>query len=199
MHFTDPAQLLAVFSQLEGSNMFQIQTAQDAEAALEAVRSSAEAAEAEAAAQVAALAKQVAEVEGAIAVVRERCSLLRAAAAAAQDPQRGSAAKGATGSGRAEMGAGHSLGVLSERLAAAYEAAGFAKDASVTPLQMLQKVEGRLEELLAAVGPPGSPGALAAELVERAREKERRQAARAGKLAAQQAEHVSLHAWSGQG
>ena len=41
MHFADPAQLLAVFSQLEGSNMFLIQTTQDAEAALEAAKASA--------------------------------------------------------------------------------------------------------------------------------------------------------------
>lgn len=34
----DPAQLLAIFSQLEGSNMFQIAAAQEAEAALEVAR-----------------------------------------------------------------------------------------------------------------------------------------------------------------
>ncbi|PRW59914.1 flagellar associated isoform B [Chlorella sorokiniana] len=55
--------------------------------------------------------------------------------------------------------------------------------------EILQKVEAALEECLAAIGPPGSQAALAAEAVERARKKERRQAARATKLAARQAEH----------
>ncbi|PSC76417.1 flagellar associated [Micractinium conductrix] len=196
MHFADPAQLLAVFSQLEGSNMFLIQTTQDAEAALEAAKASAEAAQAAASAQASALAAQVAELEAAVAAARERCNRLRAAAAAqeAEGAARGAllpapAWSTATGGGAAAGppmasstqptdgssggGGGISLAVLSERLAAAYEAGGFARDASVTPLQMLQKVEARLEELLLAVGPPGSASAAAAEAVERAREKER--------------------------
>ncbi|KAL4458750.1 hypothetical protein ABPG75_013615 [Micractinium tetrahymenae] len=204
MHFTDTSQLLAVFSQLEGSNMFQIQTTQDAEAALEAARSAAEAAEAAAAAESASLSRQVAEREAAIAASRERCARLRATAdgaaaagGAAQGPagtvsQQGSDTAGGTPDAMADAGASSGAGLsaaLLERLGAAYEAAGFARDASATPLQMLQKVEGRLEELLAAVGPPGSPGALTAEAVEKAREKERRQAARAVKLAERQADH----------
>lgn len=201
MHFKGPSQLLALFSQLEGSNMIQIQTTQEAEAALESARSAAEAAEAAAAAEAASLSRQVAELEAAIGAARERCTQLRATAAAngaAQDKScAGQQAEAAPpGSGKA-LGAAVSNGLslsaaLLERLEAAYEAAGFARDASATPLQMLQKVEGRLEELLAAVGPPGSPGALAAEAVERAREKERRQAARAVKLAEKRAEHVGL-------
>ena len=131
-----------------------------------------------------------------MAAARERCNRLRAAAAAqeAEGAARGAllpapAWSTATGGGAAAGppmasstqptdgssggGGGISLAVLSERLAAAYEAGGFARDASVTPLQMLQKVEARLEELLLAVGPPGSASAAAAEAVERAREKER--------------------------
>lgn len=38
MYFTDPAQLLEVFSQLEGRSMFMIQTVQDADQGLEAAR-----------------------------------------------------------------------------------------------------------------------------------------------------------------
>ncbi len=196
MHFRDPSQLLALFSQLEGSNMIQIQTTQEAEAALESARSAAEAAEAAAAAEAASLSRQVAELEATIAASRERCTRLRAMAVAngaVQDvssaDQQAEAAPGKALGAAAGSGPGLSAALL-ERLGAAYEAAGFARDASVTPLQMLQKVEGRLEELLAAVGPPGSPGALAAEAVERAREKERRQAARAVKLAEKRAEHV---------
>ena len=203
MHFADPGQLLAVFSQLEGSNMFQIQTAQDAEAAAEAARAAHAATSARLGGEVAALRRQVADLEGAIATSRERCVRLRAAARHNEEAGggllacAGSSSSGASsgGSEAAAEAAGSSKTVtaaaLVERLGAAYEAAGFASDASVTPLQMLQKVEARLEELLAAVGPPGSASAAAAEQVERAREKERRQAARAGKLAAQQAEHVS--------
>ncbi|KAL4435859.1 hypothetical protein ABPG77_000621 [Micractinium sp. CCAP 211/92] len=197
MHFRDPSQLLALFSQLEGSNMIQIQTTQEAEATLESARSAAEAAEAAAAAEAASLSRQVAELEATIAASRERCTRLRAMAVAngaVQDvssaDQQAEAAPGKALGAAAGNGPGLSAALL-ERLGAAYEAAGFAKDASVTPLQMLQKVEGRLEELLAAVGPPGSPGALAAEAVERAREKERRQAARAVKLAEKRAEHES--------
>lgn len=201
MYFNDCSQLLAVFSQLEGTSMLQIQTTQDAEAALEAACSAAEAAEVAAAAQAASLSCQVAELEAAIAAAKERCARLRAAAgsgvttqdvaAAASQP----AAEAAPAASSAALDAAPSdvaglSAALLERLGAAYEAAGFARDASVTPLQMLQKVEGRLEELLAAVGPPGSPGALAAEAVERAQEKERRQAARTVKLAERQAEHV---------
>lgn len=161
-----------------------------------------------------ALRRQVEELEGAIAVSSARCAALRAAEQ--QDLQGGAALLGsdaalsisgggsssasgapaqgqqaeATGPAQAAQGAAGAAAALAQHLAAAYQAAGFAPDASVTPLQMLQKVEAALEECLAAIGPPGSQGALAAEAVERAREKERRQAARATKLAARQAEHV---------
>lgn len=209
MFFTDPAALLAVFSQLEGSNMLQIQTAQDAEAALEAARSAHAAAAAQLDGKAGALRRQVAELEGTVSAARQRCAALRAAAAQDLDggalPANGSSdASGskslaASGPDRNSSSAGVSLAALAERLEAAYEAAGFAPDASVMPLQMLQKVEAALEECLAAIGPPGGLAALAAEAVERAREKERRQAARADKLAAQQAEHVSgvVGGWSG--
>lgn len=159
----------------------------------------------------------MAELEAAIAASRERCAALRAAEQ--HDVQGGTALLGSNGAAGASSssaggpaGAGpqaqqagaaaaagpaeapsdgaSTAGTLAERLAAAYQAAGFALDASVTPLQMLQKVEAALEECLVAIGPPGSPGALAAEAVERARERERRQVARATKLAARQAEHV---------
>lgn len=210
LHFRDPSQLLAVFSQLQGSNMFQIQTAQDAESAVEAARADHAATTAALDADAAGLRRQVAELEAGVAASRERSARLQAAARQSLEgggggvlgrESSGGSVAGAGGAGSASGGGGGShpqvqplglgLGPLSEAVAAAYEAAGFARDASVTPLQMLQKLEGRLEEWLAALGPPGGPVALLAEQVERGREKERRQAARADKLAARQAEHVS--------
>ncbi len=156
-----------------------------------------------------ALRRQVEELEAAVAASRARCAVLQAAeqqdlqggavllggAGATSSSSGDSAASqgqqgGAAGPAQAVPGTAGAAAALAEHLAAAYQAAGFAPDASVTPLQMLQKVEAVLEECLAAIGPPGSQGALAAEAVEQAREKERRQAARATKLAARQAEHV---------
>lgn len=147
------------------------------------------------------------ELEATVASSRARCAALEEAEQQyLQDGAGllGSAGAAASGSGAGTQGQqgeaagpaqGSAAAGLAEHLAAAYQAAGFAPDASVTPLQMLQKVEAALEECLAAIGPPGSQGALAAEAVERAREKERRQVARATKLAARQAEHVGC--WLG--
>lgn len=154
-----------------------------------------------------ALWRQVEELEATVAASRARCAALEAAEQ--QDLQDGAGLLGSAGAAASGSGAGsqgqqaetagpaqaNAAAGLAEHLAAAYQAAGFAPDASVTPLQMLQKVEAALEECLATIGPPGSQGALAAEAVERAREKERRQVARAIKLAARQAEHVGC--WSG--
>jgi hypothetical protein len=203
LHFQEPAQLLAVFSQLEGSNMFQIQTAQDAEAGLEAARAEHSVTTAALDAQVGELQRQLNELQTSVASNQERCAHLQAAALE-------SAPVGSSGEGSAPAPAAgpapssstqqqqqqaqqqpYGLAALAEAVATAYEAAGFTQDASVTSMQMLQKLEERLEECLAAVGPPTGPTALLAEQVERAREKERRQAARSGKLAEQVAEHVS--------
>ena len=173
-----------MFSQLEGSSLFQMQLAQAAEAALEAAGAAAAASAAQLDGEAGALQREVEALEGALAAARARCAALQAGAQAS--------------SGGSDSQTSSQLAALTPQLEAAYEAAGFVPDASVTPLQMLRKVEAALEECLAAVGPPGSAGALAAEAVERAREKERRQAARAGKLAAQQVEHVSTR-WVGGG
>ncbi|KAI3436070.1 hypothetical protein D9Q98_002128 [Chlorella vulgaris] len=202
LHFREPAQLLAVFSQLEGSNMFQIQTAQDAEAGLEAARAEHSVTTAALDAQAGELQRQLNELQASVASNRERCAHLQSAALE-------SAPVGSSGESSAPAPGGapapssstqqqqqqqaqqqpYGLAALAEAVAAAYEAAGFTQDASVTSMQMLQKLEERLEECLAAVGPPTGPTALLAEQVERAREKERRQAARSGKLAEQVAEH----------
>lgn len=170
--------------------MFQIQAAQDVEAALEGAQAARAAAEAQLGSEAAAMQRQVAELEAALAAAKERRDALREASAAGARGAPPPAAVGAAGQPQAATAQDASLASLTQALAATYEAAGFAPDASVTPLQMLQKVEARLEECLAAIGPPGTATALAAEAVECGREKERRQAARAHKLAAQQAEHV---------
>lgn len=192
-YFREPAQLLAVFSAMEGSNMFQIQTAQDAEAALEAARAEHAATTARQDGEAARLRRQAAELEAAAAAHRARGAQLRALAEQQLDGEGEAAAEAASSGPQAQHAAqqGLSLAELAQAVAAAYEAAGFVRDAAVSPLQMLQKLEARLEEWLAAVGLPGGPTAQLAEEVERAREKERRQAARADKMAAQLAEHVS--------
>ena len=200
MYFEDPAQLLAVFSQLEGRNMFMIQAAQDAEQAVEAARGECERAEATLGADAAALRRQVEELEGAIRTAQQRCEVLRKQAelnlggggssgGASSSGAAPTAAAAAGSVGTSPRDAAAALPQLLAKVAVAYEMVGFSRDASVTPLAMLAQVESRLEESLEAVE-TGVPAA-AAEQIEKVREKERRQAAREQKLAAQQAEHVS--------
>eukprot|EP00887_Chlorella_sp_A99_P006553 scaffold3.g6553.t1 len=186
LFFEDPAQLLAVFSQLEGRNMLMIQAAQDAEQAVEAARAERAAAEATLGADASTLRAQVAALEGAIRAVQQRCQRLR-------EVEAGAGAGGGVAAGPAAAGDGAAAGsqvppqLPMAKLTEAYEQAGFSHDASATPLSMLAAIESRLEECVAAVE-AGVPPA-AAEQIERAREKERRQLAREEKLAAQRAEH----------
>lgn len=77
MYFTDPAQLLEVFSQLEGRNMFMIQTVQDAEQVLEVARGARSAVHDTLGAEVGALRRSVEDMEAAIATAEEKCLWLQ--------------------------------------------------------------------------------------------------------------------------
>lgn len=91
---------------------------------------------------------------------------------------------GTAGSGSAS--AAISLDQLTTKVAEVYVRGGFDADASVGTLQMLTNLESKLEEYLLVVDTMPTEFA---DVIEKAREKERRRVARDEKLLAQKHEH----------
>ncbi|KIY99393.1 Coiled-coil domain-containing protein 37 [Monoraphidium neglectum] len=179
MHFKNPRQLLAVFSQLEEDNLFLIQNCQEAEEQLEEVKARHRAAVAKADSEVDALKGQITRLEGRVAAAHARAERLRERAT-----------EGGSGAPRLALGVGAgegpTLDELGSKVAEVYGRCGFDPDASLTMLQMLTSMEVRLQECLAQVEP--MPAEWVAD-VERSREKERRQVAREEKLRTQTEDH----------
>lgn len=84
MYFTNPAQMLEVFSQLEGRNMFMIQTVQDAEQKLEAARAAKAQACETLGTEVRILQQQLQSLEVEIAAAERKCHQLQVSAAVIQ-------------------------------------------------------------------------------------------------------------------
>lgn len=198
MYFKEPQQLLAVYAQLEESNLFLIQNSQESEEALEEVKVKYRDTKLRLDAEVAALQTQMHHLESAIAAARDKSQRLRDRTYAHMGQLTlggGSGGSGGVGSGAAGgnaaasssgQGAGVSLDQLGAKVTEVYVRCGFDADASMSTLQMLSNLESRLEEQLTFIAtlPPEH-----VEAAEKAREKDRRQHAREEKIEASLAEH----------
>ncbi|KAK9843417.1 hypothetical protein WJX81_001291 [Elliptochloris bilobata] len=177
MFFQEPRQLLEVFVQAEETNLFLIQAAQEAEEGLEGASAALAAARRRLGDEAAGLQAQVMALEATLARQGNESHNIQEDAAAPAGVQGASAAA-------------VPLEALAARIAAVWARCGGAGDAGVaarsSPLALLAGLEARVEEVVAAAA---SLPADAVAAVERARERERRQVARAGKLAAQREEH----------
>lgn len=183
MYFKDPHQLLAVYQELEESNLFYIQNAQETEEALEELRAKMRDTKAKMDGEVDSLSGQVATLKAAIDAAKGKSTRLKERTienVGALTLSMGGTA--GSGNGTAAI----SLDQLTSKVAEVYVRGGFDADASVGTLQMLTNIESKLEEFLIAID------AMPADFVdsiEKAREKERRRVARDEKLASQQREH----------
>ncbi|GAX84003.1 hypothetical protein CEUSTIGMA_g11428.t1 [Chlamydomonas eustigma] len=185
LYFKEPQQLLAVYQELEESNLFYIQNAQETEEALEELRAKLRDTKVRMDAEVENLNLQVAELKTAIEAAKGKSQRLKDRTI--EDVGALTLSMGGTaGSGSAS--AAISLDQLTAKVAEVYVRGGFDADASVGTLQMLTNIESKLEEYLAAVD---TMPAEFVDSIEKAREKERRRIARDEKLSQQQLEHES--------
>ncbi|KXZ43883.1 hypothetical protein GPECTOR_78g71 [Gonium pectorale] len=198
MYFQEPSQLLAVYKQLEESNLFYIQNAQETEEALEELRQKLRDTKARMDAEALGLQGQVASLQAAIVAAREKARRLKDRTLENEGAftlSMGNAGGGGTGPGGQPGGGGGSGGAtsgpvnlkqLGDKVREVYVRCGFDADASISTLQMLTNIEMKLEEYLTSVE------AMPVEFVdgaEKQREKERRKVARDEKLSAQHREH----------
>lgn len=179
LFFKEPQQLLHVYQELEESNLFYIQNAQETEEALEDMRTKYRDTRSRMDAEVGALNAQVSALQEAIMAAQGKSKRLKDRTI--EDVGALTLSMGASSNGPAI-----SLDQLTGKVAAVYVRCGFDADQSIGTLQMLTNIESKLEEYLAAVDvmPPEF-----AEQLEKSREKERRRIARDEKLAAAQREH----------
>uniref|UniRef100_A0A7S0V0D1 DUF4200 domain-containing protein n=1 Tax=Polytomella parva TaxID=51329 RepID=A0A7S0V0D1_9CHLO len=177
--FRDPQQLLLVYKQLEESNLFYIQNAQETEEALEELRAKYRDTRTRMQGETNVLAQEVGKLQMSIATARDRNRRLKDRTI----ENVGSLSLNIGGQEGADL---VSLDQLSVKVAEVYVRCGFDADASIGTLQMLTNIEMKLEEHLSAVDqlPPGT-----LEAFEKAREKERRKVARNEKLSQQLREH----------
>jgi hypothetical protein len=200
MYFTQPAQLLEVFTQLEESNLFLIQNCQDIEQQLEELRQLHAETTAAMASQTSALADQMASLQAQLHAEEAKAAVLRSkvaadAEAAAASSSSGAGAEGGAGSASAADASAHALDALLPELRAriveVYERCGFKANASSDTISMLTALEGRLEALLSELA------GLEPEYVslkEKEKERERRVRVREARLkAAQEAHEIRQH------
>ncbi|KAG2486589.1 hypothetical protein HYH03_014759 [Edaphochlamys debaryana] len=194
MFFQEPSQLLAVYKQLEESNLFYIQNAQETEEALEELRQKLRDTKARMDAEAQGLQGQVAALQASIVAAREKARRLKdrtlenegAFTLSMGNAAGASAAGPGVGAGGSGQGGPINLKQLADKVREVYVRCGFDADASIGTLQMLTNIEMKLEEYLASaeVMPEDY-----VEGAEKAREKERRKVARDEKLSAQHREH----------
>eukprot|EP00199_Chlamydomonas_sp_CCMP681_P000248 CAMPEP_0119104450 /NCGR_PEP_ID=MMETSP1180-20130426/2658_1 /TAXON_ID=3052 ORGANISM="Chlamydomonas cf sp, Strain CCMP681" /NCGR_SAMPLE_ID=MMETSP1180 /ASSEMBLY_ACC=CAM_ASM_000741 /LENGTH=553 /DNA_ID=CAMNT_0007089215 /DNA_START=31 /DNA_END=1692 /DNA_ORIENTATION=- len=180
MFFLDPAQLLAVYQELEESNLFYIQNAQETEEALEELRTKFRDTRGRMDLDVSCLNSQVLELRGAIGAAQGKSKRLKDRTI--ENVGALTLSMGASASGHPAI----SLDELTGKVAEVYVRGGFDADQSIGTLQMLTNIESKLEELLAVVD---VMPAEFSEQLEKGREKERRRIARDEKLSAAQREH----------
>ena len=180
VYFREPEQLLSLLREAEG------QAAAAQEAAHAALQRRDEARSASGAAG-AGLDAEVARLRGEVEGLQAGLHRARSAQHAPLPPAGGEAEEAGRGLPRELL---PQLRRTYQELCAGAEGAGADGGEGLAPLRMLGALEARLEEGLAAVDRGGLHVALAR--VERAREKQRRQAARDRELAAREENRVSL-------
>mmetsp|Transcript_2990 Transcript_2990/g.8133 ORF Transcript_2990/g.8133 Transcript_2990/m.8133 type:complete len:559 (-) Transcript_2990:375-2051(-) len=180
MYFTEPNQLLVVYQELEESNLFYIQNAQETEESLEELRSKLRDTKARMGGEVDALQLHIAQLKGSIEAAKRNSQRLKDRTI--EDAGALTLTMGSAGAGASAI----SHDQLTARVAEVYVRCGFDADASVSTLQMLTNIESKLEEYLVSVDQMPSEYV---DSMEKAREKERRRVARDEKQALQQREH----------
>lgn len=194
MYFTQPQQLLDIFTQLEESNLFLIQNCQDTEQQLEELRQQYSDTSAAMQRQTTALNEQMATLQVQLAAEEAKAAALRRKisdkAAATSAP----AVPGASKDSSAPGGVGDSdwavlermLPELRQRIIEVYERCGFKATASSDTISMLTQLEGRLEGLLATLATMDPEYVVAKE---KEKDKDRRARVREARLKAQQEGH----------
>jgi len=173
MYFTEPEQLLRVFSQLEEQNLFLIQSVREAEEMLQNVKSKHSSTKEQIDAETAALREQVAQLQEVIDAEEQKGERLT----------RQLASGGGNGD---EDTVERELVELTRRVTEVYLECGFDHDPSISVLQMLTNIEAKMEEYFAAIDT--LPAEVVADL-EKQKEKERRRLAREEKMRQQKLEH----------
>lgn len=188
MYFTDPQQLMDIFSALEEQNLFLIQNSQETEHTLEELRQAYKTTKATMDARTGQLQSQIDELEGLIQLEEQRTKLLHAKRLAAAESTVG----GAKGSNAAPAGASQMqqekekerlLADLHAKVKNVYEQCGF--DASTKPstLYMLSQLESKLESLLTEISSMPQDYVIRAE---KEKEKKRRERKREEQQALQE-------------
>jgi chromosome segregation ATPase len=172
MYFTEPEQLLRVFTQLEEQNLFLIQSVRGAEETLQSVKAKHVSTKEQMDAETSTLRGQIAQLQQAIdAEERKGERLMR---------QLQSGNEGDDNTIEKE------LTELTKRVTEVYLECGFAHDPSISVLQMLTNIESKMEEYFTAID--ALPAEVVADL-EKQKEKERRRLAREEKMRQQKREH----------
>ena len=172
MYFTEPEQLLRVFTQLEEQNLFLIQSVRGAEETLQSVKAKHVSIKEQMDAETSTLRGQIAQLQQAIdAEERKGERLMR---------QLQSGNEGDDNTIEKE------LTELTKRVTEVYLECGFAHDPSISVLQMLTNIESKMEEYFTAID--ALPAEVVADL-EKQKEKERRRLAREEKMRQQKREH----------
>jgi hypothetical protein len=193
MYFTDPLQLLEIFTQLEESNLFLIQNCQDIEQQLEELRQLHAETSAAMAAETASLEHQMAALQTQLAADEAKAAILRRKVAAEMAAEGGGASGAASASAStaaADASASALDGLLPElraRIVEVYERCGFKANSSSDTISMLTGLEGKLESLLGELALL-EPDYIA--LKEKEKERERRIRVREARLKAQHEAHV---------
>ncbi|GBG24256.1 Cilia- and flagella-associated protein 100 [Hondaea fermentalgiana] len=167
MYFTDPQQLLNIFTQLEESNLFLIQNSQETESALEELKQEFRDTKLKMDSKTDALKGNIQELKLQIGSEEAKASILRAR----MDSNLGEDAQEKL------------LSELNAKVKEVYRKCGFDCDASPSTLSMLTDLEARLEELLAKIEQMPEDYVVKAEKL---KEKERRERVRAERLSQQQ-------------
>ncbi|PNW86981.1 hypothetical protein CHLRE_02g103950v5 [Chlamydomonas reinhardtii] len=190
MYFQEPGQLLAVYKQLEESNLFYIQNAQETEEALEELRQKLRDTKTRMDAEAQGLQGQVSTLQASIVAAREKAKRLKDRTLENEGAftlsMGSSNAPTSSVTGSSGPGGPVNLKELGDKVREVYVRCGFDADASISTLQMLTNIEMKLEEYLnlaEGMTPDYVDGA------EKAREKDRRKVARDEKLSTQHREH----------
>jgi hypothetical protein len=190
MYFTEPTQLLEVFTQLEEGNLFLIQNCQDIEQQLEELRQLHNDTSAAMAAETAALEAQMAALQAQLnAEDAKAAALRRKVATEAEGAGAGAGAGTAAGGAKGDASADALDALLPElraRIVEVYERCGFRANASSDTISMLTALEGKLETLLGEIALL-EPEYVAAK--EKEKERERRVRVREARLKAAQEAH----------
>eukprot|EP00191_Tetraselmis_sp_GSL018_P005466 CAMPEP_0177599912 /NCGR_PEP_ID=MMETSP0419_2-20121207/13290_1 /TAXON_ID=582737 /ORGANISM="Tetraselmis sp., Strain GSL018" /LENGTH=595 /DNA_ID=CAMNT_0019092765 /DNA_START=281 /DNA_END=2069 /DNA_ORIENTATION=+ len=173
MYFKNSSQLLSIFSELEQSNLFLIQNAQESEEALEELRANYNTKREEMEAETASLQQQLKDLQRSIAREKAKKEILKTQTMKNSDGV------------MSFNGQSVSMDDLISKVSEVYVQCGFDRDASAGILQLLTNIEVRLDEYVGIVSKMPEEFV---EATEKSREKERRTAAREQKIAASKRE-----------